>query len=764
MVAERQRDPARDAATVALATQAADRWYARAPVRADRAAAAARGDWLSADSPERLAKRVGRLMASVRRASDARRADADPALKSMAAAPTLAPVQLSNRVVFEAIVGARDFLSVEFFESGRRAAQTVGRIVLHQGGQVQPLATGFLVGPGLLITNHHVFPDAAIAAQSAVQMDYELRAGGAQPPMQSYELDPDRFFLADEALDYALVAVAPISQRGRPIGDYGWSPLDGRQGKIAVVPIDALDIVQHPDGRPKEIAIRGNRPLDLATGTDVGPAVMGPFLHYATDTEKGSSGAPVFNDQWEVVALHHSGVPRRDADGTILNKDGRPWDEAEQGIEDIDWIANEGVRVSALVAGIAAAPLAPEKRALLDTLLRADAPPAPTPPTIPANAGGPAMTEPAANATATVAASAGSIAFEVPLRITVSLGGSMAVAVSAPAPAATPPSEGGLEHEKLKPDPTTPASALAGRAGYRPDFLHHGTAVPLPRIKPGPRFGTPLALTRPEPGANRFELRYSHYSVLMNGPRRLAYLSAVNVDFGAAANAPRTSHDVWARDGRIPDAAQVDGPYYFMNDYDKGHLSRRADAAWGRTDAEAILSNTDTFHYPNAAPQHKFFNQSDDFTHQHLKLWGDLEDFISKQGGDQRTKLSIFNGPVFGGNDKPLKDIRVPRAFFKIVVWHDAGQPHPGAVGFVLEQTSLIARLPEEAIDPGEFRLRQRAIRAIQASVDVDFGQIATFDKFRAKPAAHGAHLVHEAMGDDLGLDREIATMADIQL
>jgi V8-like Glu-specific endopeptidase len=30
-------------------------------------------------------------------------------------------------------------------------------------------------------------------------------------------------------------------------------------------------------------------------------------VHYRAPTEGGSSGSPVFNDQWEVIALHHKG-------------------------------------------------------------------------------------------------------------------------------------------------------------------------------------------------------------------------------------------------------------------------------------------------------------------------------------------------------------------------------------------------------------------------------------------------------------------------
>ncbi|MBD6620865.1 trypsin-like peptidase domain-containing protein [Komarekiella sp. 'clone 1'] len=74
-------------------------------------------------------------------------------------------------------------------------------------------------------------------------------------------------------------------------------------------------------------------------------------MHYETDTAPGSSGSPVFSDQWEVVALHHSGVPRRDRQRCILAKDGTLW-RPEQGEDKIDWIANEGVSISRLVRHI----------------------------------------------------------------------------------------------------------------------------------------------------------------------------------------------------------------------------------------------------------------------------------------------------------------------------------------------------------------------------------------------------------------------------
>ncbi len=71
----------------------------------------------------------------------------------------------------------------------------------------------------------------------------------------------------------------------------------------------------------------------------------------------------MFNDQWEVVALHHSGVPNRDAQGNLLDLDGHIWD-ASMGEQRIAWKANEGVRISEIVAHIKAQPLNEAQQAI----------------------------------------------------------------------------------------------------------------------------------------------------------------------------------------------------------------------------------------------------------------------------------------------------------------------------------------------------------------------------------------------------------------
>ncbi|MFN9660527.1 MAG: lipase family protein, partial [Cyanobacteriota bacterium] len=142
----------------------------------------------------------------------------------------------------------------------------------------------------------------------------------------------------------------------------GWLPLIEYTGKLLVG--ETVNIIQHPNCEPKQMAIRHNQVVDA----------LELFLHYQTDTDPGSSGAPVFNDQWEVVALHHSGVPKRNDKGEVLTSDGRLWQEW-MGEQRIAWLANEGVRVSRLVRHIREQELPPQAEDLRRQLLEAAPPP-----------------------------------------------------------------------------------------------------------------------------------------------------------------------------------------------------------------------------------------------------------------------------------------------------------------------------------------------------------------------------------------------------
>ena len=94
-------------------------------------------------------------------------------------------------------------------------------------------------------------------------------------------------------------------------------------------------------------ADRPSREPDHSPDPAVYPGFGTAFVHYRSDTERGSSGAPVFNDQFDVVALHHKAVPAYDQNGERLARDGRVW-TPDQGEDELQWVANEGVRISAI--------------------------------------------------------------------------------------------------------------------------------------------------------------------------------------------------------------------------------------------------------------------------------------------------------------------------------------------------------------------------------------------------------------------------------
>ncbi len=301
-----------------IAAEAAQRWKSRTKKRDSKVAAADNGQYTKAESKERLAKHVNRLLTAV--AGSTPTGDGNtaqellvqeiPELKGLARHGEVTSTDISNRFVERVIGKTRDFLAIQFFDRGTVASRAVCRIVT-QLPDGQAFGTGFLVTPHLLLTNHHVFKDAATAKQSRAEFNYQLSPDHTLP-IESFQLSPEVFFLTDEGLDFSLVAVEPRSATGAPLESFGFCPLIGAEGKILTG--QPVNVIQHPNGDLKQVVIRDNKLLDLpekAKGTSIDQ-----YAYYQADTEPGSSGSPVFNDQWEVIALHHSGVPRTNAAGS----------------------------------------------------------------------------------------------------------------------------------------------------------------------------------------------------------------------------------------------------------------------------------------------------------------------------------------------------------------------------------------------------------------------------------------------------------------
>ena len=247
----------------------------------------------------------------------------------------------------ERINGVPNFQDMAIMRKIVRASTSVCRIILQGQSGITGYGTGCLVAPNVLITNNHVFPDAVTASRALAQFNYELGDNGQLMTPVSFRLRPDLFFLtssyAEQAgipfsgRDFTLVAVEPTSNDGGDLSQFGFVRLDPSLGKI--IEGENCVVIQHPKGDYKKVVLKDIR---LITFTD-------NFLIYEADTLPGSSGSLVLGlGTADAVALHHSAVPRKDATGNWLRKDGKPRQPGDAD-EDIDWIGNEGVRVSCIV-------------------------------------------------------------------------------------------------------------------------------------------------------------------------------------------------------------------------------------------------------------------------------------------------------------------------------------------------------------------------------------------------------------------------------
>lgn len=195
-----------------------------------------------------------------------------------------------------------------------------------------PAGTGFLVGPDAVLTNFHVLEDVFAgttpAEQVACRFDYKVladksRVEGTTVKLHTtdWNLDFSRFSPAEQTklpddplptkdeLDYALVRLE------RPLGSEAFSAKGGAEaqsrgwitipsGPLTFSPKSALIIAQHPDGSPLKLAID--------TESVIGTNNNGTRVRYVTNTEAGSSGSPVFDLNWNLLALHHMGDPASD--------------------------------------------------------------------------------------------------------------------------------------------------------------------------------------------------------------------------------------------------------------------------------------------------------------------------------------------------------------------------------------------------------------------------------------------------------------------
>ncbi len=172
------------------------------------------------------------------------------------------------------------------------------------------MGTGFLVGPDKVMTNYHVVKDVLSnpALRNRVILRFDHRTDSKGEPIsqgKEYSLDAKQQILSspddESGLDFALLPVDGRPGDEEVQGRFG----SGKRGRLMPLarPLQKdqpLFVIQHPAGAPLKVAV------DTVIG------VSHNRLRYRTNTKGGSSGSPCFNENWELVAIHHASEDRDD--------------------------------------------------------------------------------------------------------------------------------------------------------------------------------------------------------------------------------------------------------------------------------------------------------------------------------------------------------------------------------------------------------------------------------------------------------------------
>lgn len=194
-------------------------------------------------------------------------------------------------------------------------------------GRGEARGSGFLIGPDTVLTNYHVvrgFLDGNQVQNLQVRFDTLLQEEGVREPDEGVLFAVDEIAAAQpytaadpgnvdqppapDELDFAILLLADEAGNAQVGGYAGSLQTTVVRGWMAVPdpePVfeagDPLIIYQYPGGRELMLAID--------TEAVIGTVWDGRRLRYRNNTEPGSSGSPVFNFDWQLVALHHAGAP-----------------------------------------------------------------------------------------------------------------------------------------------------------------------------------------------------------------------------------------------------------------------------------------------------------------------------------------------------------------------------------------------------------------------------------------------------------------------
>ena len=210
----------------------------------------------------------------------------------------------------------RFFNSVAFHPFAREVTTCPLRVCLLRRGGL-PRGTGFLVGPRHVLTMYMSVDDLVRDSSEAEYMDllFDFSGEAAEAkrvtldpvspvewwsPCAQYDLSGQRPFPTEAELNAAILVL------NDPIGD---RPAGG-----SGAPRGWIDLARSPTGagRPGLVMIHHMlaRPCQTEISLEQTATLQGNRLHYSLHSGAGSAGAPVFDGDWNVLAMHQASRER----------------------------------------------------------------------------------------------------------------------------------------------------------------------------------------------------------------------------------------------------------------------------------------------------------------------------------------------------------------------------------------------------------------------------------------------------------------------
>lgn len=227
---------------------------------------------------------------------------------------------------YERVFGLDQFHPVDWLRDALVACRSVARVEDGYEG----VGTGFVLAghelhqgwpERVLLTNAHVVPDA-VDLDDVVITFRGLSEAGHEAPATVRPVGKILWHSPKHDLDACVLALPDdLSPQVRPLQVKRRFPRLGPDRRVRAY------VIGHPMGIPEiRLSLHNSLVLDIDER----------YAWYRSPTEPGSSGSPVFDDRWQVIALHHgvTASMRGTAGGSTT--------------------ANEGIRIDTLLTGLRA--------------------------------------------------------------------------------------------------------------------------------------------------------------------------------------------------------------------------------------------------------------------------------------------------------------------------------------------------------------------------------------------------------------------------